>query len=701
MFEIEGSFMRFHVPGLPHTVTNRKYIHCAFTQKVFKLCKMLHSMGHEVYHYGCEGSNPTCTEHIDVVEEKFRRKFYPDDWHDKHWNYNIYDECHKVFYKNAIKAINKRKGRRDFFLASWGFGHKQIADALGNTVLTIEPGIGYKDTFCRYRVFESYNWMSHVYGRGMLNDQGQLVTKEDGSYFDAVIPNYFEPEDFDFTPDKEDYFLYLGRVIKRKGIETIIAIAQETGIHVKLAGQGKYPIPPSKGEIIEHTGFADADKRRGLFSKAKGLLMPTVYIEPFGGVSIESMMSGTPVICTDWGVFPETILHGITGYRCRSLDQFSWAVRNIENISPQVCRDYALANFSLERVAAMYQEYFEMVYSLWDKKGWYSVNSKRENMSWLERYYPAEIPNSKTREIVTTQIDSIVYPEEKEPDYVLDLNWYKKKKKPGISFIMRAKNEQSTIGLAIDSLKQLNVPYEINLVFNQCTDNTEYEVNSHWKNGRLDQTINFYHYPFQLGKTGLENQCTPVTSVHSTIWLLNWIMMKGNYEYTFRWDSDFIMTSALARDVEKAVADNEKIVNISAIFSDTGKANTEPYFWSNYLVPRYTRYSVWHLTQFAITPTKAVTLDGKIIHDSPLKMKKDYWKTEPWWEKEEREETQELRKKANEKYELLKKQIGKDCTIGARASCPDSEDLARRIQKIVGADSDEIPALKEYASRIR
>jgi hypothetical protein len=251
--------------------------------------------------------------------------------------------------------------------------------------------------------------------------------------------------------------------------------------------------------------------------------------------------------------------------------------------------------------------------------------------------------------------------------------------------------------MALDSLKQLNVPYEVNLVLNQCTDNTKREAQQ-----RLDgYTIKIHDYPFQLGKTGLENQCTPVTSVHSTIWMLNWILMKGNYEYTFRWDSDFIMTSALAQDIEKFVTDKGSIANISAIFSDTGKANTEPYLWSNELIPRYTRYSLWHLTRFAHVPDKAVTLNGKIIHDSPLTSKKEYWETKPWWKNEDRVETQDLVKKSQEKYEQLRKQIGGDCTTKGRASCPESEELARRVQKIVGADTDEIPALQEYASCIR
>jgi len=682
--------MRFHVPGLPHTITNKNFIHCAFTQKVFKLCKMLTKLGHEVYHYGCEGSNPTCTEHVDVIKDEFRKQFYPDKWHDKQWDYNIEDNCHKIFYKNTIENIKKRLGKHDFLLASWGWGHKPIADAFKNKVLTVEPGIGYKDTFSRYRVFESYNWMSHVYGRGILNESGQRETIENGSYFDAVIPNYFDPDDFDYTPDnKEDYFLYLGRIIKRKGLEIVFEIAKATGIHIKMAGQGKVDIPKSiQGEIIEHVGFADAEKRRSLLSKARGLLMPTIYIEPFGGVSIESMISGTPVICTDWGVFPETIIHGVTGYRCRTLDHFIWAIRNIENLSPKTCREYALRNFSLDRVSAMYQEYFEMVHSLWEKDGWYKINRERSNLSWLEKYYPTETPvsvNNKNIQSLPPEPELIIVPDERDHDFSIDCSWYKKEKNPGISFLVRAKNEEDTIGMALDSLNQLKMPYEVNVILNQCTDNTKREVEN-----RAKEFIHIYEYPFQLGKTGVENMCTPVTSVHSTIWLLNWAMMKGSLSYTMRWDADFIMTSCLAKELDDLVMNKSyDIANISAIFADTGQANTEPYLWSNRLVPRYIRYSLWHLAKFAKDVGRITTLKGKIIHDSPLSKLKKYWNAQPWW-------VLEKNKEAKNRFEEISSQL-KTKNLHARASCPKSDRLAKEIHDIMGIKTSEIPQLEKYA----
>lgn len=695
--------MRFHVPGLPHTITNKTYCHCAFTQKVYKLCEMLHVLGHEVFHYGCEGSNPVCTEHINVITDEFRKKFYPDEWHEKQWDYDVHDKCHKVFFDKTIEEIKTRTSDNDFLLCSWGWGHQPIAAALANSMIVVESGIGYKDTFCNFRVFESYNWMSYVYGRGQIDPKtGQRISQENGRFFDSVIPNYFDPKDFDYTPDKkEDYFLYLGRVVKRKGIYVAIDVITRIGGHLKVAGQGKLnPIPQQRGEIIEHIGFADVERRRELLAKAKAVIMPTIYIEPFGGVAIEAMMSGTPVISTDWGVFNETVLHGITGYRCRTLEQFEWACRNIENISPATCRTWALENFTMDRVAKMYQEYFELLSYTREKVGWYKTNLNRNEMHWLDKEYPKTSPVSTS--IPRPEISQkgvVIQPVENEPDYALDLNWYTKSRIPGISFLMRAKNEESTIGMALDSLAQLAIPYEINLVLNNCEDDTEKIAKD-----RIDKgyPIKLYHYPFQLGKTGVENQCTPVNSVHSTIWLLNWMLFKANYEYTFRWDADFIMTSALVKDIENKVIHEAQadIYNISALFSDSGKANKEPYLWSNSLRPRYCRYSLWHLTKFGVQNPRVASLKGAIIHDSPLSEVKSYWQTEPWWELESREETKDMVNSCKEKYEKFLKIIGDTSTRG-RASCPESEELAKKIQQAFGGtDVEEIPLLKEHTSNI-
>ena len=373
--------MRFHILAVPHTITNKEYVACAFTQKVLKFCDMMTKRGHTTIHYGHEDSEVNCSEHVTVITRDISNKVYGDyDWRVKNFKFDMNDEAYQTYNRNAIAEIKKRQQPNDFVLAFWGQGNKAVCDALPN-MYVVEPGIGYSQAFANYRIYETYALMHSNFGLELVQYSGNMP------WYHCVIPNYFDVNDFEFGVQKSDYFLYLGRITKAKGLDLIIDITGNIGAKLVIAGQGE------PGDIglsewpshVEYVGYADAEKRKTLMKNAKAVFILSTYVEPFAGTMIESFLSGTPVISTDWGTFAENNLHGLTGYRCRTFPDMVWAARNIHNISPQACRTWG-ENFTLEKVAPMYEEYFESVIH-----GWYGGSGK---MRHYGKTYP--LPSNKT-----------------------------------------------------------------------------------------------------------------------------------------------------------------------------------------------------------------------------------------------------------------------------------------------------------------
>ena len=374
--------MRFHCLGVPHTVTSHDYVGCAFTQKVLKFCKMMKARGHYIIHYGHEDSQVDCDEHVTVITNNDLEIAYGDhDWRKNFYKYDLNDHAYSTFYKNAIDEVGKRKQQFDFILPFWGHGVRPVCDA-HQDMICVEPGIGYPGgTWAQWRVYESYALLHADLG---IKSVGECIN----SWYHVVIPNYFDPDDFEYSDQKEDYALFLGRICTGKGIEVALQVTKSIGIKLKVAGQGDLTQFCDNGIIpdnVEYIGYADLETRKKLMSKAKFGIVSSMYTEPFGGVQVEFLLSGTPTITTDWGAFVENNIHGVTGYRCRTFEQFCWAAKNIDTIKPIDCRNYAMNNFTLDKVGGMYEEYFNMVMNVHKEKGWYETFPHRPSLNWLDR----------------------------------------------------------------------------------------------------------------------------------------------------------------------------------------------------------------------------------------------------------------------------------------------------------------------------
>jgi glycosyltransferase involved in cell wall biosynthesis len=349
--------MRFHVVGLPHSQTTKAFSWSAFTEKTRKFCNMMMMLGHEVYLYASDENEAACTELVRCISLEEQRSLVPNPTFE---SFDANEPQWLLMNGRVIDEIRSRLQPRDFICLIGGLSQKPIADAFSSSIC-VEYGIGYSGVFAKYMVFESYAWMHTIYGHM------QTAYDADGRFFDAVIPNYFEVADFPFSPVKDDYFLYIGRLTHRKGYKLAAEVCEHEGLRMKMAGSGD---PPPQG--VEHLGVVGPEERGQLMSRARAVFVPTLYIEPFGGVAVEAMLCGTPVITTDWGAFVETVQQGVTGFRCRTFKEFRVATKVVGDLDPRAIRDYAVATYSTEAIAPRYEAYFERLLTMWGE-GFYEL----------------------------------------------------------------------------------------------------------------------------------------------------------------------------------------------------------------------------------------------------------------------------------------------------------------------------------------
>jgi glycosyltransferase involved in cell wall biosynthesis len=109
---------------------------------------------------------------------------------------------------------------------------------------------------------------------------------------------------------------------------------------------------------VEYIGEADAERKRDLYLRARALLMPIRWPEPFGLVMVESFACGTPVIAFPEGSAPEVVEHGRTGFVVEDEHAMAEAVERLHEIDPADCRDACERRFGVPAVVAGYEEVY-------------------------------------------------------------------------------------------------------------------------------------------------------------------------------------------------------------------------------------------------------------------------------------------------------------------------------------------------------
>lgn len=355
--------MTIHIPAYPHLDTIKENSWCAYTQKIRRLADMLVEQGHGVVLYGGPDSDSKA-KHITIVTEEDRKGWFGDtDWKETVFSqFSPEDPWWKTMNERFVEEAFSQMSSGDFIAITAGWPQMPITTAFQSVgeshVLCFESGIGYEGVFANYRVYESYAWMHWLFGKNGIAD---------GRNYDAVIPNAYDPDEFSLQEFKEDFVLFVGRHIPRKGLSTVAEVAK----HVRVISAGQNgPI-----EGVEYVGVLNPEERNKLMGMARCLIAPTGYIEPFGGVAVEAQFCGTPVITTDFGAFPETVIDGVTGFRCHTLGEFLNGVKKAEELDPKLIRGAAVSRYSTDSVGPMYSDYLRRLDTL-RGAGWYTIDAE-------------------------------------------------------------------------------------------------------------------------------------------------------------------------------------------------------------------------------------------------------------------------------------------------------------------------------------
>jgi len=175
-------------------------------------------------------------------------------------------------------------------------------------------------------------------------------------------------ERYQFNPTPQNYILWLSKIAPEKGIAEAIDIAKLSGENLIISGNilpnyadyFNFRIKPLiNGKKIQFAGASDFKKKIELIKNAKVFMFPVKRPEPFGLVVIEAMACGTPVIAYKEGAMPELIEDGKTGFLVSSVEQACQALKKIETISRNDCREHVKKNFNLKRMVNRYEKLYK------------------------------------------------------------------------------------------------------------------------------------------------------------------------------------------------------------------------------------------------------------------------------------------------------------------------------------------------------
>jgi len=212
---------------------------------------------------------------------------------------------------------------------------------------------------------ELYRRQGHKATLVAISDS-QRSQAPDGVDCRHVVPNPIDLDEWPFQAEKAGELLFLGRIDPDKGPHRAIEAAQRAGRRLAVAG----PVQPDgqeffatlvkphlDGDRVRFLGALGGDDKRQALARARGLLMPIEWPEPFGLVMIEALATGTPVIAFDRGAASEIVVDGENGFLVEDVDGMAAAIERLDQIDAHHCRS-SVQRFHVSAVCAAYERVY-------------------------------------------------------------------------------------------------------------------------------------------------------------------------------------------------------------------------------------------------------------------------------------------------------------------------------------------------------
>ena len=199
-------------------------------------------------------------------------------------------------------------------------------------------------------------------------------------------------------------------------------------------------------------------------------------------------------------------------------------------------------------------------------------------------------------------------------------------REPGISFVIRNRNEANFLELTLQCLKLITVPHEIIVVNHMCTDTSKSVAEAAVAAG---QPVRIFEYEHPISRAGYETFITPPTMPQSLAYYYTWCFSKATKNWIFKWDVDFIASPELITFLNTELKLDEKSpirYHIPCEMTPT-IINSENYLYN--CLAGFKKYIFWEVPMF-YGNAEMLHIKQK-IYTIPPTVLKPYWILPPWF----------------------------------------------------------------------